>query len=139
MIIDSIRTFIISCPYLQEGAMGVDFLGEDPISYSIQSVPVQPIIKKYVNGDCEKQYVFTLSSRESYGADVIQNMENSGFYERFAEWLDEQTLEGNLPELKGNKSSIKIEALTTGYAFQTSEDTAQYQIQCRLVYFKGGN
>lgn len=139
-IIESIRSFISKCPYLSEFSNGinVDYLDNEFTSYSIEEVPSNPVIKTYINGSSVRQYLFIFTSRESYGQDVMQNLENSGFYEHFADWLDEQSMLGNLPILSDNKEARKIEAITSGYAFATDIDKARYQIQCRLVYYKGG-
>lgn len=139
MIIEGIRNFIRTCPHLSEFAKGinVDYLDENSNSYSIEEVPTQPIIKKYVNGDSIRQYDFIFCSRESYGADVLQNIDNSGFYEHFAKWLEDKTNKGDIPLIDGNEVK-SILATTIGYAFQTDVDKASYQIQCKLIYFKKG-
>lgn len=141
MIIDSIRKFIRSCPHLQEfeGAIkvNVDYLGDESTVYSIDEVPCDPIIKKYINGDSIRQYEFIFASRESYGVDVLNNISNSGFYEDFANWIEEQNTISNLPKLE-NKECRTIECLTTGYAFQTDVDKARYQIQMRITYYQKG-
>lgn len=141
MIIDSIRKFIRSCPHLQEfeGAIkvNVDYLGDESTVYSIDEVPCDPIIKKYVNGDSIRQYEFIFASRESYGPDVLNNISNSGFYEDFANWIEEQNIISNLPKLE-NKECRTIECLTNGYAFQTDVDKARYQIQMRITYYQKG-
>ena len=41
-------------------------------------------------------------------------------------------------DLGENKIPVKIEALTTGYVFETGEQKAKYQIDCRLVYLQEG-
>lgn len=140
MIIDSLRDYIKACPYLGEFNKGinVDYLAVDSVTYSIEEVPCEPILKRYVNGDTKRQYVFIFASRESYGPDVLVNIENSGFYEDFANWLEIQSSKGDLPILDENKESLILEASTTGYAFQTEIDKARYQIQCRLIYFQKG-
>jgi len=137
MIIEKIREYFLDCPILDEYArLNIDFLGVEPTQYTIEGQPVNPVIQKYVDGGVLKQYVFVFGSREYYGADVLQNIENSGFYEQFSSWLDEQSEKGNLPKLEGGKKALKIEALTTGYLFNASEDNARYQIQCRLIYYE---
>lgn len=139
-IIESVRNFISECPHLSEFAEGinVDYLDSRSTSYSIEEVPSNPIIKKYIDGSSVRQYLFLFTSRESYGQDVIQNLENSGFYEHFALWLEKQSDIRKLPSLDGNREAITIEAITNGYAFATDIDKAQYQIQCKLVYYQGG-
>lgn len=144
MIINSIRDYIRTCPYLKEFfnavKVNVDYLAEDPTSYSIEETPCEPIVKKYVDGSSVRQYEFVFCSRESYGPDVLQNIDNCGFYEDFANWIEEQNDLGNLPVLDSNKECKSIKCLTTGYAFQTDIDKARYQIQMRMTYFqKGGN
>lgn len=137
MIVDKVRDYFIDCPLLDEFArLNVDFLGIDPTQYTIDSVPVNSVIKRYADGGTLRQYVFVFGSREYYGADVLQNIENSGFYERFSEWLDKQSKSNVLPELDNDKIATKIEALTTGYLFDASEDNARYQIQARLIYYE---
>lgn len=139
MIIDDLRKFIGTCPYLEAFNKGinVDFLAEDSTTYSIEEIPTQPILKRYINGDTVRQYDFIFASRESYGADVFQNIENSGFYEHFAKWLEDETLKGKLPLMGGNEVRSVL-ATTSGYAIETDIDKARYQIQCKLIYFKGG-
>lgn len=137
MIIDSIRTFIAKCPLLDMYArLNVDFLGAEATEYTIDSVPTTEVIRQYVDGGALKQYVFVFGSREYYGSDVLQNIENSGFYEQFAGWLEEKTNKGELPDLKGNKKAVKIEATTSGYLFDNTEENARYQLQGRLIYFE---
>lgn len=140
MIIKALRDYISQCPYLYEFNKGIniDYLDNDSTTYSIEEVPCEPIIKRYINGDTKRQYDFIFASRESYGADVFQNIENSGFYEDFSSWIEEESLKGNLPVLEGNKETLEIKVSTTGYAFQTDDNSARYQIQLKLIYFQKG-
>lgn len=140
MIIKALRDYISQCPYLYEFNKGIniDYLDNDSTTYSIEEVPCEPIIKRYINGDTKRQYDFIFASRESYGADVFQNIENSGFYEDFSSWIEEESSKGNLPSLEGDRESLEIRVSTTGYAFQTDDNSARYQIQLKLIYFQKG-
>jgi hypothetical protein len=92
MIIDNLRNYIRTCPHLdtfnKAVKVNVNYLEPNPDTYSIEEIPIDPIVKKYVNGDSIRQYAFIFTSREPYGADVLQNIDNSGFYERFATWIE---------------------------------------------------
>lgn len=140
-IIESIRNFIKQCPFLEEfdGAVriGVDYLDSEATTYSIEKVPCNPIIKKYVDGSIKRQEQFIFASRESYGEDIFKNLDNINFYEKFASWIEENNDNENLPILD-NKEALSLELTSNGYAFQTDIDKAQYQIQMRLKYFKKG-
>ncbi|MGL5382477.1 MAG: chloramphenicol resistance protein [Culicoidibacterales bacterium] len=137
-ITQAVLDYLNQCPLLEAFNRGinVDYLEEHIDSYTIEETPHEPIVKRYVDGSSIRQYEFLFASRESYGPEVFQNLENNGFYERFSEWVEEQNMLGNLPIMADSLLSQKIECVTNGYAFQTAEDKARYQIQMRLTYFK---
>lgn len=140
MIIESLRNYIRQCPYLDTFnnaiRVNVNYLEPSPDTYSIEEIPIEPILKKYVNGDSIRQYAFIFTSREPYGADVLQNIDNSGFYERFAEWVENNNDNGIFPILENGLEPQEIKVTSTGYAFGVTESTAEYQIQLRLKYLK---
>lgn len=142
MIIDSLRNYIRTCPHLETFnnaiKVNVNYLAPEIDTYSIEEIPIEPIVKKYVNGDSKRQYAFIFTSREPYGADVLQNIDNSGFYERFADWIEKNNDNGVLPLLDNGLEALEIKVTSTGYAFAVTEDTAQFQIQLKLKYFKRG-
>lgn len=142
MIIESLRNYIRTCPHLDTFnsaiRVNVNYLSPNADAYSIEEIPIEPIVKKYVNGDCIRQYAFIFTSREPYGADVLTNIDNSGFYEKFAEWVDTNNDIGNLPLLHNGMEALEIKVTSTGYAFAVTEDTAQFHIQLKLKYFKKG-
>lgn len=141
VIMKALKDFIENnCPCLNQyyEAIGVDYLGADPTSYSIESVPVEPIVKQYVDGSTLRQLDFVFASREAYGEEVRQNIENLGFYEAFAAWLEECSIKGFFPDLGENREVRSIKALTNGYPFNTSVHDAKYQVQCRIGYYQKG-
>lgn len=142
MIIKSLRDYIRTCPHLDTFnnaiRVNVNYLEPEADTYSIEEVPIEPILKKYVNGDSIRQYAFMFTSREPYGIDVLQNIDNSGFYEKFADWIESQNDNEILPLLDNGLEPLEIKVTSTGYAFAVTEDTAQFQIQLTLKYFKKG-
>lgn len=135
-IIESIRTYIMECPFLKDGRFNVGYLGYEPCEYTIDSVPASIIIKRYVDGDSLRQFEFIFASREEYNISTVKNMVSSAFYEEFAAWLEKQTADKNLPAMAEGQHPQKIEAVSSGYLFQTGPNTARYQIQCRLTYYQ---
>lgn len=142
-ILSQLREYILSCDLLTEleGAtnVSVDFSNDSNIgTYCIEEGITQPIVKRYIDGSTMKQYLFNFSSINSYGQDIIQNIENCGFYEDFTSWLDFNNDNKILPTLSEDKEAMKVEALTNGYLFNESADTtsARYTIQLRLTYLQ---
>lgn len=136
-IIESIRNYIAKCPLLKDGRLlNVDRLGDESIEYTIDSELTQPIVRKYTDGSSLRRFNFVFASRESYGADTLQNIENSGFYEKFADWIEYQSETGNLPELDDFRKPQYLEVLSGGYVFDTADSTARYQIELSFVYYQ---
>ncbi|WP_040194760.1 hypothetical protein [Clostridium culturomicium] len=142
MIIKALRDYMrnLKCLETFNSAIrvNVNFLEENIDTYSIEEVPIDPIIKKYVNGDSIRQYAFIFTSREPYGVDVLTNIDNSGFYEKLADEIEINNNNEIFPVLDNGLEPLEIKVTSTGYAFAVTEDTAQYQINLRLKYFKRG-
>lgn len=136
--VKALREFLKQCPYLPEyyKCINVNYLGSEADEFMIESIPGETVLKRYINGDSIRQYQFYFASREVYTKDVIENLENISFYENFAGWLEECTKEKVLPELEGKQYCLGIEAVTSGYAFDTQNGKAQYIIQCNMKYFQ---
>jgi len=140
VIISSLRDYIRKCPYLDTFnnaiRVNVNYLEPSPDTYSIEEIPIEPIVKAYVNGDTIRQYAFIFTSREPYSVDVMQNIDNSGFYEQLASWIESNNDNDIFPILDMGLEPLEIKVASTGYAFAVTEDTAQFQIMLRLKYFK---
>lgn len=140
MIIQGIRNYMrgLKCLDTFNNAIrvNVNYLEPSPDTYSIEEIPIEPILKRYVNGDSIRQYAFIFTSREPYGADVIQNIDNSGFYEKLADEIESNNDNEIFPILENGLEPLEIKVTSTGYAFAVTESTAEYQIQLRLKYLK---
>lgn len=134
-IIEGIRDFIQTYTELESSApVWVEYLGNVPTEYAVLPLAGGRVIETYITGKRVMEYPFAFRSMEST-ADDLARLENNGFFEAFAEWLDDQTEFDNLPDLPDGKTAESIEALGWGYLFEQGEsDTGIYQVQCRLVY-----
>lgn len=137
-IIQALRDYFLTCPLMDGSRINIDYLPDRGMEYSIDTTPATEIVKRYVNGDTQRQYLFVIRSVSDYGPDVLQNLASSGFYEQLSEWLENNSDNEIFPDLPEGKTPLKIEAQTTGYLFTTSPKAGKYQIQCRLVYRQKG-
>ena len=115
-IIEAVRKYLQTCPLLKGGTLNVDFLPPEAATYSVDVVPVKPVLKAYMDGSSQRQFLFV----------------------EFAEWLDKQNRIRSFPDLGDGRNARKLEVTTSGYVFAPDTDTARYQIQCRLSYFQKG-
>lgn len=135
-IIDALEKYFIGCELLKDGALRVDYLGEKPVEYTIEVLPCDPVVKRYLGGSTVRQYLFAFGSREFYSQERLQNIQNSAFYERLADWVETRSVSGVLPELPDGMEAQQLEVVSSGYLFDGSMTNARYQIQLRLLYFK---
>lgn len=135
-IIDALEKYFIECELLKDGALRVDYLGEKPVEYTIEVLPCDPVVKRYLGGSTVRQYLFAFGSREFYSQERLQNIQNSAFYELLADWVETRSMSGILPELPDGMEAQQLEVVSSGYLFDGSMTNARYQIQLRLLYFK---
>jgi len=140
-IIQGIRDYISSCPLLTDGKVKVNYLGSEMVSYTIDEVPTETLVKRYMDGSSVRKFQFIFASREAYSASVLENMKVSGFYEQFSDWMEQQNMLKNLPILPDNCEAKNIRTLTNGYTLNADAQAKQqrYQIQCELRYLKRRN
>lgn len=134
-VLSALKTYLAGYSELKTGApLWVDTLGAVPTQYSIMPLPGTKIVEKYIDGGSLREFPFAFQSTEST-ADDLERLENSGFYEAFADWMEAQTLANSLPTLASGQMAISIEALGWAYLYEQGESsTGVYQIQCKLTY-----
>lgn len=134
-VIESIREYFDSCPLLKADAkLNLDYLGLEEVEYGIYSEPVNPVIKKYVDGDELKQHTFVFAVKNLMSDSYITQLENISFFDRFIQWVEQNNKQRKLPKLEGKRQAQRLEILTNGYLIAQDEGKAQYQIQMRLIY-----
>lgn len=111
--------------------LSVDYLTDRATSYSLEAGIADPWIRRYTDGGGIKQYNFNFTSREEYGPDTLQNMDNLNFYTYLTDRIEELNRQHIVPDVPG---AARVEVLTNGYIMDTSPDAAKYQVQLRLVY-----
>lgn len=141
-IIDALFLYFDACPLLTGGRLNIDYLPENThqagVEYSIAASPADEIVTSYRGGGCRCRYPFVLSSVNDYGPDTAQNLLNTGFFDRLAEWLRKENRLRRLPELPPGLVSRSIRAIGAGYLYQPDINAGKYQIQCELEFYRKG-
>ena len=127
-IIEGLTDYFLQCPLLKDGVFRVDALGSGPVEYAL--------VRTYVDGSSIRQYQFNFNSREAYSMDRILAIQNESFYEDFCNWVEEQSMIGNLPEMPEGCEAQALTVLTPGFMLDATMENAFYQVQLQLQYFK---
>ena len=126
-----IKEFIETCPCLKKGKVNVDYIKDNPQSYSIDETPVDPILRNYSDGGRRLQIQFDFSIQANFS--VLENIKNSKFCDDFTAWIKEQNKIGELPNIQGIDW---IKCTGRGTILQTTETTAIYVIPMQVVYYE---
>ncbi len=134
-MVEKLREYFIEHITLAEEFKNIlaDFLGDDATDYTIETIPIEPILKQYADGSYLGQLTFQFCSREYYDDSNDQNIDNLDFYEKFQQEIEYNNEHGILPDIDGIQS---IECLSNGTIQDIENKTAKYVIQMRITYFK---
>ena len=127
--IELIKEFIETCPLLKNGKVNVDYIKDNPQSYSIDETPSTTILKPYTDGGSRNQILFDFSIQANFS--ILENIKNSKFCDDFTKWIKEQDKIRNLPKIDG---ICWIRCTGRGTILQTTDTTAIYVIPMQVVY-----
>lgn len=136
--IDALRTYLLGV--IDEMIKDTNYqINADMLSikvgdYSIDRIPSQPVVNKWIIGTTKQRDLYSFRSRKAYSQDTINNLENIGFFEKFEDIIVEKNLKGELPNIQGIES---IECLNTGTLNNANTNTAEFDIQIQITYRKG--
>ena len=138
MIIESVKRYFeeLASMSVFNNAINVNYLNDEINNFSIEEMPTSPIVKRYANGSTMRQYQFSLNSRAIYNDEILQNIENSGFYEKLCEEIEQKNDNGILPILEENKTAVSIEITSTPVIISNDTTSAIYQVNFILKYIK---
>lgn len=131
-VIQAVRDYLLTCPYLSQENINIDYLGNEAKEYSIDKISCEPILRQYIDGSSIRQYQFALTSVESYSNDYNVNQKNIEFYEMFENWVDEQNAIRNFPDLQEEVYAIEI--IENSSLITKEINTAKYQVKIRILY-----
>jgi peptidoglycan hydrolase-like protein with peptidoglycan-binding domain len=118
---------------------GVDYMGEKNTGYAIFMLPTEISISTDILGETyidERQHLdFALVSSDTYGQEVLQNLQNLGFFDDVTKWIYEQNRVRNLPVITEGTVQM-ILPVSTGALVEANANVGRYQIQCRLTYYR---
>lgn len=135
---EQLRVWFRTCPaLLSTNRFRIDYLSESPTEYAIYSSPSAIVYHENVLGEDIPNDIQTLNfifaSKESYSADVQQNLANMGFYDEIIAWIIQQNSIRNFPQIQGGVVKSIVPTLTA-YPVQIGSDSAKYQIQIKMTY-----
>lgn len=111
--------------------INANMLSNDINNYSLDKIPVNSEVEKWIVGVVKRKDVYSFRSRMAYSQDTINNLKNIGFFEIFESVIKSNNDEGILPSIDGIES---IECLNCGTMSSAETGTAEFDIQIQVTY-----
>ena len=139
-IIDTLRRWLQTCPAVQASgdnntAFRVNILDYEPVAFSIEDAPGQPVTRRYIRGTGNGQTRnYVISSRQPFSAITEIQTAVSQTFEELTAWIDEQNNNRTLPDLGEGRQTRTVEVTNRGYIYSETSDTCVYQMQLAVEY-----
>ena len=111
--------------------LNIDMLSNEIGDYSLDKIPTQTEIEKWITGVEIHRDVFSLRSKKAYSQDFVVNLENIGFFEAFENKIKDNNEKGVLPDIEGIEG---IECLNCGALNVADTNEAIFDIQIQITY-----
>lgn len=135
-LIKAIKDYIKTCPLIKGNAINVNYLGDKPIRYTVDCVPCNPVIKRYIDGGTQRQCIVVFGSKEYYGEDVFNQTAVAKFYDEFSLWIEENNKNKVFPDFGEKVTPGNVVVTSGGYLYDVSGQSARYQMQIKFIYYK---
>ena len=135
--IDSLRKYL--CEIINTLSTNKNFninanmLSKNVNNYSLDKIPTSSSVEEDVVGNITYRDVYSFRSRKAYSQDIINNLSNIGFFEKFEYIVNSNNEKGVLPDIEGIES---IECLNCGTLLSVDTNTAIFDIQIQIKYIK---
>lgn len=132
--IENLKTYLVNVlNELQKEykIMNVNFLDKEVDNYSIDRIPTQTEIERWITGKTFCKDVYNFRSRNSYNSNVAENLSNIGFWEAFENKIYSNNEQGILPV-----GTNKIVCLNSGSLQRADAQTCEMSIQIQIEYEK---
>ena len=133
----ALRAWLRQCPTVERKRLfGADYLADNE-SYSLDVTPTALKYRENILGDMvlretqEQNFVF--ASRDPYGAEFQQNLDNLGVMQDVSAWIIEQNNARNFPTWEGGEVTAIVPTLTA-YPISMGSAFARYQMQIKVIY-----
>ena len=133
----ALRAWLRRCPAIQRArGFGVDYLAEDG-SYSLDATPTALKYRENILGGMvlrnRQEQNFVFASRDPYGAELQQNLDNLGVMQDVAAWIIDRNNARDFPDWEGGQVTAIVPTLSA-YPIALGSAFARYQIQIKVAY-----
>ena len=111
-----------------------DVLAQQAISYALYKEP-NAIVDAYIDGSQMRTEYYTFLARRNTQIES-ERQDNNAFLEELENWIDEKNLNGELPQLDGNRYCEDVSVSSGLYLYTNEDNQAVYALTIQIKYRK---
>ena len=111
-----------------------DVLAQQAISYALYKEP-NAIVDTYIVGSQMRTEYYTFLARRNTQIE-LERQDNNAFLEELENWIDEKNLNGELPQLDGNRYCEDVSVSSGLYLYTNEDNQAVYALTIQIKYRK---
>lgn len=111
-----------------------DVLAQQAISYALYKEP-NAIVDTYIDGSQMRTEYYTFLARRNTQIEP-ERQDNNEFLEELENWIDENNLKGELPQLDGNRYCEDVSVSSGLYLYTNEDSQAVYALTIQIKYRK---
>lgn len=136
--IENIRLWMRNCPAVgKQSRFNVDYMGHSPTEYAIYSSPSTIATGTDILGNVyfqpTQELNFTFVSLFAFSDDILENLQNLGFFNDVIQWIYKQNILKNFPEITEGRV-LSIMPTLSPYLYDADTDSGRYQISLKMKY-----
>lgn len=112
--------------------INANMLSDKMDDYSLDKIPTEIEQENWIISGGIKREVYSFRSLKFYSQDVVINLNNMGFFEKFEDAIETNNNEGNLPDIDGIES-IKCLNPFTMISVENGK-SATFDVQIEITY-----
>lgn len=111
-----------------------DVLAQQAISYALYKEP-NAIVDAYIDGSQMRTEYYTFLARRNTQIEA-ERQDNNVFLEELENWIDEKNLNGEFPQLDGNRYCEDVSVSSGLYLYTNEDSQAVYALTIQIKYRK---
>lgn len=140
MSISAMRDWLAACPAIEQetddvSGLRINFLGAEPMHFSIEDSPTDPVLLRYFSGTVRAKN-YALTSRLDFAEQDAIQAASSGIMDAICSWIEEQNDKYNFPVLGANRKVQRVDVTSTGYILSVDANSCKFQMQLQVQYYQ---
>ena len=135
---ENLRLWLRTCPAMfSTDCLNVDFMEDSTVQYALYSSPMTVDYGADILGTVyfkpiqELNYIF--QALFHYSKDIPQNLENLGFFTDVINWIYQQNVQKNFPQIEEG-TVLSIMPTLSPYVYDADSGSGRYQMQLKIRY-----